>query len=230
MTAPLGPPIAPKPIVSWSYSALSMFENCPRKYWAVKVKKLVSDANQYNIAGDDDHKAFEHYMGKGIALPPALAKYLPLLDKIKNAPGELHVEKLLCLNLNFHPCGYRDWNQAWVRGAGDVFKVDGTTLRYFDWKRGKFRPSDEQIELTSLLAFAHFPEVERVVGGLVFYNAGKVHPHIVHKSEASLLWNGWLARVRELENAVKTDTFPPTPNPLCGWCPYKACQYNTNKS
>lgn len=230
MTMP-SPPLTPagRPIVAWSYSALSMFENCPRKYWAVKVKKLVNDANQYNMAGDDDHKSFDEYLRKGFALPQTLNGMRPMLDKVRDAPGELHSEKQLCLDMNFQPCGYRDWNKAWVRGAGDVIKVDGETIRYFDWKRGKFRPNDDQIELTSLLLFQHFPQVQRVVGGLVFYREGKLHPHVVKREDAPLLWNGWLARVKELENAIKLDIFFAQQNPLCGWCPYGACQYNTNK-
>lgn len=217
-----------RPIVAWSYSALSMFENCPRKYWAVKIGKKVSDINQWNAGGDREHDHFQQYLKIGLALPYELQGFKPMLDKIKAAPGQLLVEYKMTLDQNFVPCRGNDWDKAWVRGASDVLTVNGNKAHYFDWKSGKYRESEDQIELSSLLVFKHFPDVQTVVAGLVFYKHGKVHPGVVHRTDEALLWNGYMGRVRELETAITTDTFPPTPNPLCDYCPYNECQYNTN--
>ena len=217
----------PRPIINWSYSALNTFENCPRKFWATKVAKVVSDLNQANVDGDNDHKALQYHMSKGMALPPALTALAPLCSKLKSAPGEKYIEYSMCLKQDFTPTPWNNWDEAWVRGAGDVIIVNGDKAQYFDWKRGKFSANDDQIELTSLLIFAHFPAVQQVAGGLVFYNQGKVHPHMVHRGDASRLWNGYLSRVRDLEQSKTEDSWPATPNPLCGWCPYKACPHNT---
>jgi PD-(D/E)XK nuclease superfamily protein len=219
--------VAAKRPVNWSYSVLSMFENCPYKYWAVKIAKKVSDVNQWNLAGDEDHQSIKLYMKKGIALAPALAGLKPMFDKIKAAPGERYIEYDMALDANFTPCGYKDWNKAWVRAAGDYVVVDGTTARYFDWKRGKYSESDDQITLTSLVLFQHFPAVERVVAGLVFYNKGRLYPHVVNRVDMTLLWNGYLGRVKELQAAVNADHFPKTPNPLCAYCPVMDCQHNS---
>lgn len=227
MSHPAPPAPAQRPIIAWSFSALTTFENCPRKYWAVKVKKVVSDINSDNLEGDADHLAFQHHFSKGLALPPKLAGLQSLADKLRAAPGEKYIEYPMTLKKDFVPTHFKDWDHAWVRGAADFVIINGERAQYMDWKKGKFRESDDQIELTSLLLFAHFPAVQQVAGGLVFYNAGRVHPHIVRRADAPRLWNSFITRVREMEQAKLEDAWPATPNPLCGWCPYKACPHNT---
>lgn len=219
-----------KPTIAWSFSALESFENCPRKFWATKIGKVVSDANQYNQQGDREHLAFEHYLKKGIALPPGVAPFKPMLDKLKALPGEKYYEYQMTLTQEFVPCKWKDYDIAWVRAASDFLNVSGDKAHYMDWKSGKFRPKDDQIELSALLIFRLFPQVQQVNGGLIFYKYQKVHPHIVRREDESLLWNGFIGRVRALENAKLKDEWPATPNPLCGWCPYKACPHNTNKA
>lgn len=218
----------PKPIIAWSYSALTSFENCPRKYWATKISKVVSDVNQYNVAGDTDHQAIENYMRMGLQLPENLRGLLPLFDKLKGAPGEQYVEYAMCLKQDLTVTGFKNWDEAWVRGAGDYIKVNGTLATYMDWKSGKPRDEvEDQIDLTALLLFAHFPAVQQVNGGLLYYNHGKIKPHIVKRTDVPRLWNGFIGRVKLMEDAKREDNWPATPNPLCGWCPYKACPNNT---
>lgn len=218
-----------KPIIAWSYSALNTFENCPRKYWATKIAKKVSDINKWNTKGDSEHDHFHNYLKKGLALPAAIAHYKPMLDKLKAAPGELYSEMQMTLTQDFVPCNFKDWDNAWVRGATDALVVNGDKATYLDWKSGKFRPGDDQIELSSLLIFKHFPQVQTVKGGLVFYRHNKVHPHVVHRADEPMLWNSFITRVKEMETAKINDEWPATPNPLCGWCPYLECPHNTNK-
>lgn len=219
----------PKPIIAWSYSAISTFENCPRKFWATKIAKVVSDVNKANDDGDREHKAFENYGKKGIRLPAEMQRFEPMIDKIRAMPGEKYFEYQMTLTEKFIPTRWNDWDNAWVRGASDFLNVNNDTAHYLDWKSGKFNATDEQIELASLLIFRHFPNVQRVVGGLIFYNKGKIHPHVVNRVDEGLLWNGWISRLRALERAVVQNEWPATPNPLCGYCPYKACPHNTAK-
>ena len=217
-----------RPVIAWSYSALNAFENCPRKYWATKVAKKVSDVNQYNMQGNDDHEAIEHFHKKGLPLPARLSAQLPLHQKLASTPGEKFIEYSMALRADFVPTRWNDWDNVWVRGAGDWININGTLATYFDWKSGKVRKDiEDQVELTSLLLFAHFPQVETVQGGMFYFNHGKIAPHVVHRRDAPRLWNGFISRVREMEQAKLDDNWPATPNPLCGWCPYKACPHNT---
>ncbi len=216
-----------RPAVAWSYSALSSFENCPRKYWATKIAKVVSDINRANTQGDDDHQSIEHFMKSGMPLVTHLKQAQPLFDKIKAAPGEAYVEYSMTLTEQMVPCRWNDWDNAWVRGAGDYVKINGSVATYFDWKSGKPRSDvEDQVDLTSLLLFRHFPQVQVVRGGMVYYNHGKMTPHTVNRTDESRLWNGFISRVEVLKSAKREDNWPATPNPLCGWCPYMACPHN----
>lgn len=216
-----------RPPYIWSYSALSMFENCPRKYWAVKIAKCVSDDNQYNKDGDREHKSLEFYMKGTQPLLPELQSLQPLLDAIKAAPGEQYVEYAMCLKQDLTPTRFKDFDNGWVRGAGDYVKINGTKAKYFDWKSGKPRNDvSDQVELTSLLLFAHFPQVERVDAGVLYYRYGQMKTHSVMRSESPRLWNSFLVRAGEIGSAKRDDNFPANPNPLCGWCPYMACPHN----
>lgn len=216
-----------RPLIAWSYSALSMFENCPRKYWAVKIAKCVNDNNRVNMDGDNDHQSIEHYMKSGMTLLPHLRPLQAMFDKIKTAPGENYVEYSMTLDNQMVPCKWNDWDRAWVRGAGDYVKINGDVATYFDWKSGKVRKDvEDQIDLTALLLFRHFPQVKAVRGGMVYYNHGAVTPHSVNRDQEQLLWNGFITRVKELEDAKRNDNWPATPNPLCGWCAYVACPFN----
>lgn len=218
----------PRPTIAWSYSAITSFENCPRKYWATKIGKVISDVNKANYDGDVDHKSIEHYMKTAMPLAPHLRTLQAMFDKIRAAPGEQFVEYSMTLNQEMVPCKWNDWDQAWVRGAGDYIKINGPVATYFDWKSGKPRTDvEDQIDLTSLLLFRHFPQVQLVRGGMVYYNHGKLTPHSVMRQDESKLWNGFISRVKDLEQAKLEDNWPVNPNPLCGWCPYHACPHNT---
>lgn len=218
-----------RPEISWSYSALSMYENCPRKYWAVKVAKKVSDLNKFNAKGDDEHRSFDFYLKGRAQLPDSLAKFQPMLASVKRAEGQLYSEYQMALDMNYVPCGFKEWDKAWLRAIADVLIVNGTKAKMLDWKTGKPKDDPDQMELAAVTIFQHFPQVQVVDWAFVFIHHGKTIPGITAREESTRIWNRFLPTVREMTESKRTDTWPARPNPLCGWCPYKECQYNTNK-
>lgn len=226
-------------IIPWSFSALEMFLNCPRKFWAVKIAKLVSDDNQWNLRGDDEHKCFDAYLKGKAALPPSLVKFTPMLDRVKAAPGQLYSEMSLSLNTQFVPCKWNDWDNVYVRGAADVLIVNGERAKMLDWKTGKVKNDPKQMELVSLLVFQHFKEVQQVDTAYIYIHHNQtvpnpqkpeqLAPYTFTRDQIGVLWQRFLPDVKKLENSKLKDEWPPTPNGLCGFCPYGACQYNTNR-
>ena len=216
----------PKPITHWSYSGLTTFENCAWKYYQVKVLKNWDDSNRWNMQGDDEHSSIERYMKMGAGLSPALDGIKPILQMIREAPGHNLVELKMTLDQQLQPCRGNDWNNAWVRANADFMKRNDPLMTYFDWKSGKPRDSEDQIELTSLLIFQHFPTIEEVRGTLFYYRHNKMEPHVVVRGDSPRLWNGYYSRVKDLENAILNNDWPMNPNPLCGWCPVMNCPNN----
>lgn len=214
--------------VAWSYSALIMYENCPRKYWAVKIKKI-DDSNKNSRQGDAEHKGIEMHLKHGDPLPVGIGALTPMLQAIKASPGELYVEHKLCLNEQFVPCKWNDWDKVWLRTAADVIKVNGASAAYFDWKSGKAKSDDDmadQTDITALAIFRHFPDVQVVKGAAVFYRHDRLARNTVYRADEGRLWNSWLERLKPLKESYANDNWPVNPNPLCGWCPYLACPHN----
>jgi hypothetical protein len=216
-----------RPITHWSFSSLSMFENCNLKYQQVKVLKNFDDSNQYNRQGDDEHGSIENFLKANQPLIAKVSGLTPILQTIRDAPGENRVEMKMAITNEFIPCRGNDWNNAWCRANADFVKLNLPRATYFDWKSGKARDTEDQIELTSLLLFAHFPDLQRVDGAMYYYRFNKMAPHTVYRSDIQRLWNGYISRVRVLENAIQNNVWPANPNPLCGWCPVITCQHNT---
>lgn len=217
-----------RPVVAWSYSALSDFKNCPYKYWAVKVGKIVSDVNQYNKAGDDHHQEFEMYVSRGVKLPAEMSRFTPMLERFRRAPGQIYTEHQMALDANYAPCGYKDWEKAWVRAITDLMVVNGSVATIIDWKFGKVKKDPEQNSLTAAVVFQSFPQVQLARTAYVYANHDKIVPFDFKREESTDIWNHFLPDVNKLAQAKVRDEWPKRPNPLCGWCPVTTCQHNTN--
>jgi PD-(D/E)XK nuclease superfamily len=75
---------------SWSFSGIKTFDQCPKKYYHLKVakdyKETETDAMYYGTAF---HKAAEEYIkGEVEALDPRFDYALTALDKLKSMEGE----------------------------------------------------------------------------------------------------------------------------------------------
>lgn len=222
-----------KPLAPWSFSVLDTFENCPKKYFATRIAKTHSDSNEHNRDGAEKHKAFEDYLRKGRPLPADLVQHQPILDKVKASPGQLYVEYDLTITQQFVPTRSTDWDNAWLRVKSDALKVNGGYGIGFDWKWAKPKDDDRQAEITAMAAFQHFPDMHVFKFNYVFL-ADKypkdIMPYEFRRAQLGEMWNRWGPKVRRLEQAKLSDSWPATPNPLCGWCPVGNCGYNTNKN
>ena len=78
---------------NWSYSSIKTFQQCPKKYYHLKVAKDVKDeGSEATIYGQELHKAAEDFIKQGIPLPPQFAFMQEALDALNKIPGEKHCE------------------------------------------------------------------------------------------------------------------------------------------
>lgn len=218
-----------RPIVSWSYSALSDFKNCPFKYWAVKIDKQVSDQNAFNQRGDDYHKEFEAYVHSGRALGPALQRFQPVLEKLRRAAGVNYVEHKMALTQEYAVCGFKDWDHAWVRAISDYLNLNGENGVCIDYKFGKYRNDPEQNSLVAAVAFQTYPQLQRIKTAYYYAMHDKMTPVETYtRADIPRIWNEFLPDVNRLVQSKVEDKWPKTPNPLCKYCPVASCQHNTN--
>ena len=208
--------------LAWSYSRLKTFEECPKKFYHLNVKKDVRDApSEAMEAGTRDHKSLELRIKSGNALPAHLASLEPLcqvFDIAKQRGHEVLTECQWAFTRDFQPTGWFDKN-VWVRVILDAGMVGTTKAIVIDWKTGKRNPDWDQLKLFAASAFLRSPDLKSVTAQFIWTKDGSEDSEIYEAGQAPDIWAEFLPRVERLQEANRTNNWPKTPNRLCGWCP-----------
>jgi hypothetical protein len=213
---------------AWSYSSLKTFQQCPKKYYHLKVAKDIKDeGSEATIYGKELHKVAEDYIKDGTPIPPQFAFIQETVDALKKIPGEKHTEIELGVSNKggrLNPCGFYD-KDAWYRGIADLLIVNGDEGYLVDYKSSKnAKYADlKQLDLLAGAVFAHFPELKTLKSALIFV----VSNEFVNKEHSSQHKLAYFEHVRfdleRLETALETGVWNAGAGPLCGWCPVKTC-------
>lgn len=209
-------------IPPWSYSSLSSFETCPKRYYHLKVAKDVIDQQtEVTIWGSSVHKYLENRIKEGTPLPDMLANYEPLVKPIVEHPGEKLIEKQMAVTSDFRATGWWD-DTAWCRGIVDVGVITSNqkAATLLDWKTGKRKPNSDQLKLFAALAFAHYPTLETVQTGFVWLKTAQIDKETYSRAQAQTIWLDFAPRVLRLHRAYEENRFAPKPSGLCArYCP-----------
>ncbi|MCG3773743.1 MAG: hypothetical protein JW395_0557 [Nitrospira sp.] len=208
-----------------SYSAIKMFENCPKQYYEVRITKKWRDrGGTASIFGDRVHKDLEARLKKTAPLTPETSKYEKLCAAFERIPGELKTEQEMTLNESLTPTGW--WSgDAWLRSKLDVLVLNGATAIVADWKTGKHRPDFSQLELFALQTFKHYPEITTVRSTFVWLKDDLLDKQTYTRTDEPKLWDKLLTRIKRIEGAVETGVWPAKPSGLCGFCPVMNCEH-----
>lgn len=215
----------------WSYSSLKLFEQCPRKYYHLRVAKDYTEPeSEAMLYGTRFHEAAEFYIKEGRPLPPYFGFAKQALDNLKQLPGIKFCEYEMGVTEDLQPCGFADPN-AWFRGIADLLIVDEEReeARVVDYKTGKSAKyaDPDQLELMSLCVFKHFPKVKRVKSGLLFVIANAFIKSKCESANQDLLWDKWVTKHNKLKVALNSDTWNPKPSGLCRkHCVVTSCSHN----
>lgn len=215
---------------AWSYSALTTYEQCPKKYFHLYVAKDVRDADSsFSADGKIVHDAMRARVIDGKPLPLNLRHYEPIAAKFAAAPGEKHGEMRLALNNAFKPCDYFAPDVR-VRVIIDLTIVQGDSAIVVDWKTGKVKDDPTQMALNAAVLSRWMPEIGLFKTLYVWLQSNNLTPKNYTVSKFTAVWNDLLPRVAKIEEARKTTTFPAKQGPLCGWCPVKSCPHYVDRS
>lgn len=220
---------------SWSFSALGMFENCPKKYEIIRAKKLVADPpGKAADEGTRMHTMIEEYL-RDNKWNAELLPYKRLLDIVKEKQGVCeegyHFKRFkkypeLPLGIpqdseyELSRCEAND-PECWVRSYLDWHKVDGTTAEVIDWKTGKVKPS-KQLGFYAWLLFTAHPELERVKCTFHWINKSDQLTEWYERKDMERIYKPFQDSLEQLERCFETDVWPETPNSLCKYCPVTA--------
>jgi hypothetical protein len=215
--------------IKWSYSSLGLFQQCPRKYYHLRVAKdIVEPESEAMLYGTLVHKAAEDYIKDGTAVPEKFAYIAPLLDVLKEIPGDKLCEYKMGLTVELEPCGFFDDN-VWFRGVADLLILNGDTAHVVDYKTGKSSQyaDTKQLELMALAVFQHFPHIEKVRAGLAFVVANDFVKASYKKSNAPKTWLRWTQETDRLQASHDNDVWNAKPNFTCKkFCSVKSCEHN----
>jgi len=217
--------------IKWSYSSIKLFEQCPRKYFHLRVLKDVAEPEtEAMLYGTRFHEAAEYYIKNDIPLPGVFAFVKPVLDNLKQTPGEKLCEYEMGITEDLEPCGFKDDN-VWFRGIADLLILDREKgeARVIDYKTGKSAKyaDPDQLELMALCIFKHFPEIKKVKGGLVFVVCNTLVKGSYDKANQDTLWSKWVKSHSRIKIAYDNDVWNPKPSGLCKkHCSILSCPHN----
>jgi hypothetical protein len=220
------------PVTAWSYSSIKTFDQCPKKYYHLRVVKDVKDeGGDAAIYGTNVHKAAEDHIALGAPIPAKYSYIRPVLDVLKAIPGEKRCEIKLGVRrgeTGYEPAGFFDAD-VWWRGIADLLILDDTKAYVVDYKTGKSaRYADtKQLDLLAGAVFLHYPQVVSIKSALAFVVSGELvdKVHTVEMRDSYL--NVFETQLDRLAKAEETGVWNAVPNALCrNYCPVTECAHN----
>ena len=218
-------------IKPWSFSRIKSFEQCPKKFYHLKIAKDYSEPEtDAMLYGTEAHLAAEEYVRDSKPLPERFWYMKAAIDSLIAKEGEKLCEYEMGLTENLEPCGFKDEN-VWYRGIADlvIINEDAQLAWIIDYKTGKSaKYADKgQLELMALAVFKHFPKIQKVNAGLLFVVCKRLITEKYNREEESILWEKWLSDYGRMEKAAENDVWNAHPSGLCKrHCPITECPHN----
>lgn len=213
------------PYTAFSYSRLSNFEQCPKKFYATSIAKTFkepeTDAMNY---GKAVHKALELRVTKNLALPSHLSHLEGIVAPLAASPGTKRAEFQMAINASMEPTGWFE-KDVYCRAIADLVVDRGTKAALLDYKTGKKSDDFMQLKLTGSLYFQHASEVEQITCAFVWTKDKSVTKCVIKRDEMGDLWSDLSPRIERYQTAFRNQDFPPRPGRHCKWCPVKACPH-----
>ena len=212
---------------TWSYSALKQYTNCPKQYQEMRVlKNYTVKETEAIIYGKAVHEALELYVKEDKPLPKNYLRFKPMVDTLLKIEGDKYPEYEMALTHSKEPCDFHS-EDRWVRGIADLVIVDGDIAYVVDYKTGSNRyPDPKQLRLMSLMMFTHFPDVQRVKGGLLFVMKNSFITEEYLRKDMDKSWGMFEQSLKRLDTSYENDTWQANPTPLCKWCSVVTCDFN----
>jgi len=207
-------------VKSWSYSALSLYEQCPFKYKCTKIDKLPEPTSPAMKRGRDVHDDCDKWLtGQITVMPESMRHFEASFIELKGL--DPFTEQEWAFKRDWSDTHWRDWNGCWLRGKLDA----GVTYAdheadVIDFKTGK--PKGEyfdQERLFGLLTFLKHRDVNLVRTRLWFLDTGdETDPNTWTRDMVSSEKQYWEERVIPM---FSDTIFAPRPNKFCNWCHFR---------
>lgn len=223
-------------MIALSYSRISDFRQCPRKFklkYIEKAKNMLledKDKNVHLVRGKNVHDALQTYLIKkraGEDVKPSsmieVRNTTPIVDKLMLL-YDLHPEKQIAINDQFEMV---DWfaKDAWFRSIYDIigFGRNGDkTIFNGDYKTGKLTDYTGtmmemgQLHMFALLSMALWPKAEKVDAVYLYVDHKKpVKQEFIRERDFETMKENLIIEHQRINDE---QDFMPTKNQFCKWC------------
>ena len=204
--------------MSYSYSAIKLYEQCPLKYKLTRIDHLVEPSGDAANRGKTIHAEIEAILKGGLNLLSDDIKHLEekLSNWIKvNGQSELPVG----INDKWEPVDF-DAEDVMFRGIIDLFiKEESGRATVLDFKTGKHRDYSDQVSVYSTVILSTMPDVDTVENVIEFIDLAKTDKYKpVTRSDLPRLQLQLKGRITAIE---KDMIYAPNPSVLCKWCHFR---------
>jgi CRISPR/Cas system-associated exonuclease Cas4 (RecB family) len=211
-----------------SYSFLTDFRNCPRKAWhkfvARDLPRESRPAMDYGIAV---HKAFEERLRANKPFPDDMKEFEAYALAAEQGKGKMYAEEQLSIAGDGTPTDFFG-EKVWLRGKIDFARINENVAVMLDWKTGKPNEDPFELEIGALMLKCTYRGLEIVRGAYVWLKEKRIG-RMFDLSNFARTFNEVKTTMKAVEALPLEQEWPPTSNPLCGWCPVKSCPHNTNR-
>jgi len=224
-----------KTISAWSFSALSVFEQCKFRSKLARIDKIPEPDRgeppaRYggewpNDRGNRVHDECENYVRDKGNFPKEAGKFSLELDRVRELfrRGMVVMEDMWCFDVNWCVVASDDYANIWTRIKLDVavFMTDEYAVA-IDYKTGKRFGNEvkhaEQVTLYALAMFLRYPKLQKVTAELWYLDQDELSSLTFTRKQALRFFKGFNTRGLAMTTCV---AFPPNANSYsCKWCPY----------
>lgn len=205
---------------AWSYTALTAFETCPKRYYLTRVSKEVKEPQtEATTWGNNVHKALELRVRDKLPLPAGMEQYEPIAAKFDTAQGQVTTETKFTLDAHMRPTSWFA-SDAWLRCILDITVDKGTSAAVLDYKTGKRKTDSHQMMLFAGVLMQAKPLLEKVSTGFIWLKENKTDTKVFTREDLPDIWGEFIPRTQRLDHAYEYNKWEAKPSGLCReWCP-----------
>ena len=218
-------------MTAWSYSSISTFKQCPKKYYHLKVAKDVRDTgSEAMLYGNQVHKAAENFIKEGTPIPKKFEYLNPIVNSLNAIEGDKHCE--LRFGISYDGEKHKETKffakDVWFRGIADLVIVDGEKAYLVDYKTGKNAKyaDTKQLDMLAAATFTYFPNVAIIKSALAYVVSNEFIKKDHTRDEQELLYTTFEEPLEALAAAEENEVWNAIDGPLCAYCPVTKCEHN----
>lgn len=174
-------------MIALSWSRLSTFMQCPRKFHLQFISKTFKEEEKsvHLIKGEELHKQLEEYVlaknGQGVmpvGFSQPVRETLPYVDRLFTLYDSIFPEAQLACDVNWKPTEWFAKETAW-RSIWDITGLKQATCFVGDYKSGKIYPLGDtfgQLHLSAVMGLHRFQETPEITAAYIYIEHKKIEP------------------------------------------------------